>query len=167
MSQLTSRYSGARWNTLIGRKDSAVSTVKAPHKWDRLQRFFWSQMPFHPQYVEENTQYEMALTQDLQLPAGPPPPPQFIRRIIRHSTTNRSRWSIWSPCIHVCRTDLNSATAKAGDPVEAIVTQPVFDANNNELLIPQNSILHGKVLRAPGLAPLGTRRHTCASPSTK
>ena len=52
------------------------------------------------------------------------------------------------------RTDLNSATAKPGDPVEAVVTQPVFDAQN-QLLIPQNSILRGKVLSATPSRSLG------------
>ena len=59
------------WSSLVGRKDSAMSTVKAPHKWERLQKYFWSQMPYHPQYIDEGTQYEMALTSELQLPAGP------------------------------------------------------------------------------------------------
>ena len=45
------------------------------------------------------------------------------------------------------RTQLDSAKAKVGDPVEAVVTQPVFD-DNNELLIPQGSVLRGKVLQA-------------------
>ena len=39
------------WNAVIGRKDSAVNTVTAPNKMQRLEKFFWSQMPYHPQYV--------------------------------------------------------------------------------------------------------------------
>lgn len=131
------------WSTLIGRKDSAMSTVKAPHKWERLQRYFWSQMPYHPQYVEEGTQYEMALTRDLQLPAGPSPAQTDAQTDINAQKPLEQRVSVHSRL----RSDLNSAKAKAGDPVEAVVTQPVFDAKN-ELIIPQNSILHGKVLQA-------------------
>ncbi len=139
------------WNTLIGHKDSTLSTVKAPHKWERLQRFFWSQMPFHPQYVEENAKYEMALTQDLQLPAGPSPTiSNSISSEGVSSDTPTGEQKLLEQLVSVhsrLLTDLNSAHAKAGDPVEAIVTQPVLDGNN-ELIIPQNSILHGKVLHA-------------------
>ncbi len=121
-----------------------MSTVTAPQKWERLQRYLWSQMPYHPQYVGEGTQYEMALTSDLQLPAAlspsqaenktdPPTEPKPLKQLVSvHSRL---------------QTDLNSANAKAGDPVEAIVTQPLFDSQN-VLIIPQNSILHGKVLHA-------------------
>jgi hypothetical protein len=49
------------------------------------------------------------------------------------------------------RTTLDSATAKPGDPVEAVVTQPAFDAEY-DLLIPQGTILRGRVLQA---APAG------------
>ncbi len=132
------------WSSLMGRKDSAVSTVKAPHKWERLQRYFWSQMPYHPQYVEEGTQYEMALTQDLQLLSRPSPdPPEGAQPAPNGEKPLEQLVSVHSRL----QSDLNSANSKAGDPVEAIVTQPVFNSQN-ELIIPQNSILHGKVLQA-------------------
>jgi hypothetical protein len=127
------------WNTFIGRKDSAVNTVKAPHKFERLQRYFWSQMPYHPQYLEEGAQYEMALTKELRLPAESPLPqanPDGLKPL-DHLVSVHSR----------LRSDISSATAKAGDPVEAVVTAPVLDAQN-QLLIAQDSILHGTVLRA-------------------
>ena len=144
----------------MGRKDSALSTVKAPRKWERLQKFFWSQMPLHPQYIDENTQYEMALTSDLQLPAGPAPavssptalsPAMSSPAMLSNNTqTNLNEEKPLEHLVSVhsrLRTDLNSSNAKAGDPVEAIVTEPVLDTNN-ELIIPQGSILHGKVLHA-------------------
>ncbi len=131
------------WTVLMGRKDSAMSTVKSPHKWERLQKYFWSQLPYHPQYIEEGTQYEMALTRDLQLPDEQSDAQADAQTEIDAQKPLEQMVSVHSRL----RTDLDSANAKAGDPVEAIVTQPVFDANN-ELIIPQNSILHGKVLQA-------------------
>jgi hypothetical protein len=151
------------WSSLMGRKYSAVSTVTAPHKWERLQKYFWSQMPYHPQYIDENTQYEMALTSDLQLPAGPTPAvssptglsPEVSSPGVSSpgvsSNDTQTNLNQQKPLEHLVsvhsrlRTDLNSSNAKPGDPVEAIVTQPVLDTNN-ELIIPQGSILHGKVL---------------------
>jgi hypothetical protein len=127
------------WNTVIGRKDSAVSTVTAPHKWERIQKFFWSQMPYHPQYLEEGSQFEMALTEDLLLPVD--------THVLQ---TNLSAQKPLEQMVSVhsrLRSDLSSAKAKAGDPVEAIVTEPVLDPKN-QVVIPQNSILHGNVLSA-------------------
>jgi hypothetical protein len=127
------------WQGLMQRKDSFVSTVSAPHRWERLQRFFWSQMPYHPQYLEEGTQYEMTLERELALVSAAPmaAPAANPQRPVDQLVTVRSRLS--GP--------LDSAKAKAGDPVEAVVTEPVFDAQNR-LMIPQDSILHGRVLRA-------------------
>jgi hypothetical protein len=127
------------WNTFIGRKNSAVSTVKAPHKWDRLQRYFWSQMPYHPQYLDEGSQYEMVLTRTLHLPAEP--------RVVQANLNAQKPLERLVSVHSRLRSDLNSAKAKAGDSVEAIVTEPVLDAQN-QLVIPQNSILHGQVVRA-------------------
>lgn len=137
------------WNAFIGRKNAVISTVTAPGKWERLQRYFWSQLPYHPQYLEEGTQYEMALTRNLQLPVVPSPaqadpasadPDKPLEGIVSvHSRL---------------RTDISSAHAKPGDPVEAVVTEPVFDSHN-QLIIPQNSILHGRVLQAAASRSLG------------
>jgi hypothetical protein len=127
------------WNTFIGRKNSAVSTVKAPHKWERLQRYFWSQMPYHPQYLDQGAQFEMALTRDLHLSAEPRVVPANLnmQKPLEQTISVHSR----------LQTDLNSGKAKAGDSVEAIVTEPVLGAQN-QLIIPQDSVLHGKVLQA-------------------
>jgi hypothetical protein len=135
------------WSSLIGRKDAAVSSVKAPHLGERLQKFFWSQMPYHPQYLEEGAQYEMALTGDLHLPAGLSP----VQADAGEQTPLQNQVSVHSRL----RGNLDSATAKVGDPVEAVVTEPVVDAQN-QLIIPQNSIVHGRVLSA---APSRRRGH--------
>lgn len=134
------------WTSLVGKKDTAVDAVTAPHKWDRLQRYFWSQMPYHPQYVEEGAQFEMALTADLEVPAEPNIVPVNLseQQSLEHLVTVHSR----------LQTDLNSAHTKVGDPVKAIVTQPVLDAQN-QLIIPQNSILRGKVLSSTPSRRLG------------
>lgn len=134
------------WSALIGRKDAAVSTVTTPNRLQRLEKFFWSQMPYRLQYVEAGTQYEMVLKADLQVPAE--------SRIARVSLYEQKPLDqLVSVHSRLC-SDLDSARAKAGDPVEAVVTQPVFDTAN-QLIIPQDSILHGTVLRAIPSGPWG------------
>jgi hypothetical protein len=127
------------WNTFTGQTNSALTSVKAPKKGERLQRYFWSQMPLHPQYLEEGTQYEMSLSEDLLLPAGLAPAEiaPAAQKFLPEQVSVHSR----------LLGDINSATAKPGDPVDAVVTQPVLDSQN-QLIVPQNSILHGRVVRA-------------------
>ena len=127
------------WNSVTGRKDPPVQTAEIPSKSERLKRYFWSQMPIHPQYLEGGTQYEMVLTEDLQIAARAlPEQPELSRpRALQGVVWVYSR----------LRSDLDSATAKAGDPVEAVVVQPVVD-EQNRLILPQDSVLHGRVLSA-------------------
>ena len=107
---------------------------------DRLKSYFWSQMPYHPQSVQEGTQYEASFSQELHLPSSAEatqPASASEQKPLEKLVTVQGR----------LRTQLDSAKAKAGDPVEAVVTEPVFD-DRNELLIPQGSVLRGKVLQA-------------------
>jgi len=131
---------GRAWDGVVGRKNSAVSTLTAPGKLDRLKSWFWSQMPYHPQSVREGTQYELSFSKEATLPARGnlnQPASTSEQPPLTKLVTIQSR----------LQTQLDSAKAMAGDPVEAVVTQPVFD-DNNQLLIPQGSVLHGKVLQA-------------------
>ena len=147
------------WDSVSVKKNSAISTVKAPGKADRLKQLFWSQMPYHPQSVEAGTQYEASFTEQLELPASAP-------TAASGSVLHPSALSAGAPgtpepikgLISVqgrLRTQLDSAKARPGDPVEAVVTQPAFDDNHN-LLIPQGTVLRGKVLQA---APAGRWGH--------
>jgi len=128
------------WDGLVGRKNSAISTLTAPGKLDRLKSWFWSQMPYHPQSVQEGTQYEVSFSKEATLPA----------RGNRNEPSSASEQTPLTKLVTIqsrLQTQLDSAKAKPGDLVEAVVTQPVFD-DNNQLLIPQGSVLHGKVLQA-------------------
>ena len=127
------------WNSMAGRKTPPLATAEMPRKSERLQRYFWSQMPLHPQYLEGGTRYEMVLTEDLHIAARPLPVP------VEFSQPRPLQSLVW--VYSRLQSDLDSATAKPGDPVEAIVVQPVLD-EQNRLILPQNSVLHGKILSA-------------------
>ena len=133
------------WNTTMGRKSPPPSD-EVPRKGERLQRYLWSQLPLHPQYLESGARYEMALTEDMHVAARPLPDTFDL------SHPRPLEQSVW--VYSRLRTPLNSATAKPGDPVEAIVTEPIYD-EQNRLLVPQNSILQGKVLYAEPSGPRG------------
>ncbi len=132
------------WESVTGREKSAVETVKAPGKAERLKAFFWSQMPYHPQSVQAGAQYEASFASHLELPASEQPPAAVAGPPVKELVSVQGR----------LRTPLDSAKAKPGDPVEAVVTQPVFD-QAHELLIPQGTVLRGKVLQAAPAGPWG------------
>jgi hypothetical protein len=97
-------------------------------------------MPYHPRSVQEGTQYEASFSKELDLPL----------RAVANEPASASEQKPLEKLVAVqgrLRMQLDSAKAKAGDPVEAVVTPPVFD-EKNDLLIPQGSLLRGKVLQA-------------------
>ena len=127
------------WNSLASGKTKQVQSDEVPRRGERLQKYLWSQLPVHPQYLETGARYEVRLSQDLQVAARPLPMAMDL---------NQPR--SWQGVVWVysrLQTNLDSANAKPGDSVEAIVTAPVFDEQGH-LVLPQNSVLYGTVLSA-------------------
>jgi hypothetical protein len=117
--------------------DNAMKQVKAPGKMHRLTKYAVAQLPVHPQYIEAGTLYFAELQDPLDFGTEPltaktaatigtPPPPGSL--------------------VHALLvTPLNSATTQKGEPVEAVLSQPLFDGDR--LLLPQGSRLKGTVLQ--------------------
>jgi hypothetical protein len=124
-------------------KQQALGQWKGPGKLHRLWRWAKSvavaRLPYHRQSYPPGTEFTAALRQSLnlgieQIPAkaldavGTPPPANSV--------------------VHArLTTPLDSATAKRGMTVEALVTRPLYSPKK-ELLIPQGTRLVGKVVRA-------------------
>lgn len=114
----------------------AVHEVRDPGKVHRLERYALNELPYRPEYLDKGTAYDVVLTAPLKfgseaVPAqeltsiGTPPPDGSI--------------------VHaMLTTPLSSATAKKGDIVQAVITQPV--KMDGRLYVPQGSVLEGKVL---------------------
>jgi hypothetical protein len=135
------RVSFARrtWNSVVRGKTKQVQTDEFAHRGELVQKYLWSQLPLHPQYLEQGLRYEMKLTEDLTIAARPLP----MGIDLDQPTPLQGVVLVYSRL----QTNLDSAVAKPGDPVEAVVTAPVFD-EQSRLVLPQNSVLHGKVLSA-------------------
>lgn len=116
--------------------DTAMKQLKTPGRMLRLKRYIEAQLPVHPQYIPVGTVYFAELTVPLdfgtelmtpQMAAsigGPLPPGSIVHaRLI---------------------TPLTSATARKGDVVEAVISQPLVDGQHN-LILPQGSRLEGAV----------------------
>ena len=123
---------------------SVHETFFTPGRTDRALRLLYSQLPYHPQRVWAGTGFIANLTTPLDLPGSQPAPAPLASSASLDSITVSARLD----------TPLNSATSKAGDPVTATVTRPVFDSGHN-LLIPEGATLEGVVTRARPARYLG------------
>ena len=130
------------WNVLIAQKDQAITTVTAPGKVDRLKKYMFTQLPWHPEIVEAGSQYDVALLTPL---------PTIERREFAQpmpKATPKDRTLDQSAYLHArLQEELSSKTGKRGDLVSAVVTQPVL-SSEGQIEIPQGAILRGRVLRA-------------------
>jgi hypothetical protein len=116
--------------------DNAMKQLKTPGRMHRVERYVQAQLPVHPQYIPAGTTYFAELDQPLEFGqelmtpqmastlGGPLPPGAVVHaRLI---------------------TPLTSATAKKGDPVEAVLTQPLLNSEK-QLVLPQGSRIKGTV----------------------
>jgi hypothetical protein len=117
--------------------DAAMQQVKQPGKFHKAERYLIAELPVHPQYIDAGTVYFAELQEPLDFGSEPltpemaaslgaaPPPGSFVRTLLT--------------------TPLNSASTPKGAPVEAILSQPLFDGNH--LILPQGCRLIGSVVQ--------------------
>ncbi|MBZ5569287.1 MAG: hypothetical protein LAN64_15725 [Acidobacteriia bacterium] len=125
--------------------DVAKQQWHQPDKVHRAERMAIAQLPYHPQYMDAGTAFDVDLNQALDFgretvmpqalaAIGTPPPPGSV--------------------VHaMLATPLSSASSKKGDPVEAVITQPLIVGDR--LFVPQGSRLKGTVLQARPARRLG------------
>jgi hypothetical protein len=116
-----------------------------PAKMHRLERYSMAQLPYHPQYMNAGTSFNADLRQPLEFGTEP----------LRPETLS----SIGTPppsgsVVHALLvTPLNSATTKTGEPVEAVISQPLVLSNH--LFLPEGSHIKGSVLESRPARRLG------------
>jgi hypothetical protein len=121
------------------KKRAVINTIKAPGKMDRVEEAAWSYAPWHPQYLPSASRFNAKLQApidfgEVSIPSaelaelGSEPAPDSIvaARLIP---------------------SLDSKTVSHGTQVEAVLTRPLFSANNR-LIFPEGSRLSGDVVQA-------------------
>jgi hypothetical protein len=117
--------------------DNAMKQVRESGKMHRVLRYAVAQLPVHPQYLVAGTVYFAELEQPLDFGSEPLTP---------ETAASISQPSLLDSSVHVrLMTGLSSATAKKGEEIEAVLSQPAFDGNR--LVIPQGSRLKGSVVQ--------------------
>jgi hypothetical protein len=139
-------WTGKLKSQIIDRFHDARQQVTAPGKSDRLLRLLFSQMPYHPQRIWQNSFFDADLTRPVSVVIGSTPFPGRapLEQIPFEAPIIKARFS----------QDLTSKTARPGDPVEAVVTEPVWD-KQHRLILPEGSTLEGAVLRARAARSFG------------
>ncbi len=118
--------------------DAAKKQLHEPGKMHRLERFAVAQLPYHPQYMDAGTGFNADLRRPLDFGVEPLTP-----AVLEHIGTPPPSGSV----VHaVLVTPLGSAKSKKGDPLEAVITQPLVVSDH--LFLPEGSRLKGSVLQA-------------------
>jgi hypothetical protein len=116
--------------------NAAKSLITKPDRLHRLERFGLSQLPFHPQFLDAGTRFYAELQEPLDFGQETRTPDQMAA--IGALPTD-------DHIVHaLLLTAVSSATAKKGDSVEAVITEPFYV--DNRLILPQGTRLLGPVL---------------------
>ena len=129
--------------------DAAKKQLHEPGKMHRAERFAVAQLPYHPQYMEPGTSFNADLRRPLDFGAEPLTP-----AVLEHLGTPPPSGSV----VHaVLVTPLGSAQSNKGDPVEAVITQPLVVSDH--LFLPEGSRLKGSVLQVQPARRLSRNGH--------
>jgi hypothetical protein len=118
-----------------GQWNGVMNQLKTPGRIRRLERYAEAQLPVHAQYIPAGTIYYAELEEPLDFGSEmlPAEKASSIGGPLPEGSVVHARLLI----------PLSSATAKKGQPVEAVLARPLFDGDR--LLYPQGSRLLGSV----------------------
>jgi hypothetical protein len=137
------------------RLKDGVALVTKPGRGDRLVQFIYTQLPYHPQRIETGTSWTVELTQPLDLNLKNGPPEDANDPVIQGKakqagnekpdaiTPPSDQGNEWRLHAYLKQT-ISSAKEKPGDTFQALVSEPIFDAEHI-LTVPQGSLLIGEI----------------------
>ncbi len=142
------------WSMAKSRLHQQVAYFTDPGLGDRAKQLLYHQLPYHPERIPAHTAWTFELTAPVDLPKGAEPvSADPATQVPGKPETAPGKPETWS--VHAVLTaEVSSAHAKPGDPVQALVVEPVFD-HDQQLVIPQDSMLIGKVTTAKAARSLG------------
>ncbi len=135
-------------------KRETAAGFSAPHKWDTAKQALYAQVPVHPQELWAGTQYDAELKQPLQLTGQDVPAPVAAADLGELKLTGNIEARLVDP--------VDSNTATAGMPVEAVLTQPLFENAPDatvqlaDATSPDSVEAHGKLLLPEGTHLIGS-----------
>jgi hypothetical protein len=143
--QTTKQAAKDRINREINaRSRGMIDIVRAPNKREKAIDFLWAKLPYHPQYWRRGARFDAPLVRSLDFGS------ETVRRV---DMTDLGTQPGADSLAHVrLITALDSATTKLGEPVEAVITVPVFSPEH-KLVLPEGTRLRGTVVMAKRARP--------------
>ena len=121
------------------RSRGVYDLVRGPNKKEKLVDFLWSKLPYHAQYVRRGTRFDAPLGEPLQFGSVPVP---------QGDLADLGSQPVPDSVVHArLLTALDSASAKPGEAVEAVVAAPLFSPVH-KLVLPEGARLIGSVVVA-------------------
>jgi hypothetical protein len=145
VQEATSNKASATRRALQQQWKDLQKKLHEPGKMHKVKRLVFAQLPVHPQYMDVGTSFNASLLQPLDFGTealkpealtdiGTPPPTGSV--------------------VHArLETSLSSATAKKGDPIEAVITEPLVVSDH--LILPEGSVITGSVVQVQPARRLG------------
>jgi len=129
------RISGA----INARSRGIADIVRSPNKKEKLVDFLWTKLPYHPQYVRRGTRFDAPLRDPLLFGFVP------VKQVDLAAVGSQP---LPDSVVHTrLLTALDSASAKPGEAVKAVVTAPLFSPDH-KLVLPEGTVLTGTVVAA-------------------
>jgi hypothetical protein len=126
-------------NTQIDRVKSIPDVVRGPNKIERLSDYLMAKLPYHPQFVRIGTRFDAELRHPLGFGS---------ETVTRSSLLLIGSQPAPDSIVHArLITPLDSSTAKQGQQVDAVLSQPLFTPDH-KLILPEGTHLNGAVVVA-------------------
>ena len=129
-----SRYLPKAQRPGFGQKlKGAMAPLREPNKLQRLGEAVVTSLPYHPEYIDQGTVFDAALVSPVTVLAPVQPAAASAQA---------------SDYLHLhLVTAIDSSTSKAGTQIEAVVSQPYYQADH-QLLYPAGTKISGTVQKA-------------------
>jgi len=135
-------------------KRETGAAFSSPHKMDTAKQALYAQIPVHPQELWAGTQFDAELKQPLELTGQDVPAPVATADLGELKLSGDIEARLVDP--------VDSSTATAGMPVEAVLTQPLFENDPAAAVqvadgtVPAPAKVHGKLLLPEGTHLIGS-----------
>jgi hypothetical protein len=118
---------------------SIADMVRSPNKMEQVEEFLLMKLPYHPQWVRNGTRFDADLLDAVDFGQG---------TVDRSDLAKLGSQPSSDSVVHSrLLATVTSGTAKAGDKIEAVVSEPLF-SSDNKLVLPQGTRLTGTVTQA-------------------
>jgi hypothetical protein len=127
-------------NAVAQQTKDAIAMIRRPGRMARVRDALIQRLPYHPQYLAKGTVFNAELVTPLGFGAVTP--------ITASTATAATPWSVLTARLV---TPLDSAKTPRGAPVVAVLTVPIFSADQ-QLVLPEGTELRGTVTFAKPVA---------------